>query len=215
MASEERIIYRGGAGEITEKKSRFIATISPVSTEEEARAFIESVRKKYHDARHNCFAFLVDEGGIARTSDDGEPQGTAGHPMLDVLTGENLHNVAVVVTRYFGGTLLGTGGLVRAYSDAVRKGLNDCEILVRERGVKLSLTIAYTDLGKLQYLLEQQGIPILNCNYGEEVELTAIAPKAELDKVEKEIQSAAGRDGKLTVGEECWFAYRNGKAIEL
>ncbi len=215
MAAEERIIYRGGAGEITEKKSRFIATISPVSTEEEAREFIESVRKKYHDARHNCFAFLVDEGGIARTSDDGEPQGTAGHPMLDVLTGESLHNTAVVVTRYFGGTLLGTGGLVRAYTDAVRAGLKKCEILVRESGVKLSLTVAYTDLGKIQYLLEQQEIPVLDCTYGEEVTLTAIAPKAELDKIKAAILNAVGKDGKLTIGEDCRFAYRDGKAIEL
>ena len=117
-------IYRGGEGEITEKKSRFIATVIPVNEEEKALEFIEAMKKKYWDATHNCSAYVIGERGeTKRCSDDGEPSGTAGRPMLDVLEGEGLRNVAVVVTRYFGGTLLGTGGLVRAYSSAVRAGL--------------------------------------------------------------------------------------------
>ena len=124
MTEPFKILYRGGEGELTEKKSRFIATTRPVNTEEEAAAFIEEIKKKYWDARHNCFAYVVGERGqLKRCGDDGEPSQTAGRPMLDVLLGEGIRGICVVVTRYFGGTLLGTGGLVRAYSGAVREGL--------------------------------------------------------------------------------------------
>ena len=109
-------------GEIVEKKSRFIATVKPVDSEEEASAFIAEMKKKYWDARHNCYAYVIGERKeFMRCSDDGEPQGTAGKPMLDVLLGEELYNIAVVVTRYFGGTLLGTGGLVRHIQKPFRK----------------------------------------------------------------------------------------------
>ena len=134
-----KILLKGGQGEIVEKKSRFIATIEPVSTEEEAAAFIELTKKKYWDARHNCTAMIIGRHGeITRCSDDGEPSGTAGRPMLEVLTGEGLHNIVVVVTRYFGGTLLGTGGLVRAYSQAVKEGLCNCEIGILAEGKNIS-----------------------------------------------------------------------------
>ena len=119
-----KTVYRGGEAEIVEKKSRFIGTVRPVESEEEAFAFLEEMRKKYWDATHNCFAFVAGERREwVRAADDGEPSGTAGRPMLDVLLGEDLYNTAVVVTRYFGGTLLGTGGLVRAYQDSVRENL--------------------------------------------------------------------------------------------
>ena len=116
MDREDRTVYEGGQGEIIEKKSRFIATVKPVKTEEEALEFIESLKKKYWDATHNCFAYIISGGTpLKRCSDDGEPSGTAGRPMLDVLEGESLSDVAVAVTRYFGGTLLATAGLVRAH----------------------------------------------------------------------------------------------------
>ena len=115
MLERYKTVYRGKEGEIIEKKSRFIATVRLVETEEEALAFIEEMKKKYWNATHNCFAYVIGERReCVRCSDDGEPSGTAGKPMLDVLLGEELYNTAVVVTRYFGGTLLGTGGLVRA-----------------------------------------------------------------------------------------------------
>ena len=134
MLPEYRTIYRGGEDEIVEKKSRFIATVVPVNTEEEALEFVEKTRKKYWDARHNCFAYIIGERGqLQRCSDDGEPNGTAGKPMLDVLLGNELRNVAVVVTRYFGGTLLGTGGLVRAYSGAVKAGLDASMVITKIR----------------------------------------------------------------------------------
>ena len=135
-----RILLSGGSGQIEEKKSVFIANIARADSEEEATAFIETMKKKYWDARHNCSAFVIGERGeLTRCSDDGEPSGTAGRPMLEVLLRENIKNIVVVVTRYFGGTLLGTGGLVRAYTQAVKEGLNDCKIGVLRMGVPLSL----------------------------------------------------------------------------
>ena len=114
-------IYKGGIGEIIMKKSRFIAYVSPVETEDEAIAFIDGIRKKHWDATHNCYAYIIgNRNPIMRFSDDGEPSQTAGKPMLDVLTAKELCNLVVVVTRYFGGTLLGTGGLVKAYRSAIR-----------------------------------------------------------------------------------------------
>ena len=124
-----RVLLSGGEGEYVEKKSRFIATLRACESEEEAVRFIEEMKKKYWDARHNCSAFVI--GGraeLTRCSDDGEPSGTAGRPMLEVLTGEGIRNAAVVVTRYFGGVLLGTGGLVRAYTQAVKEGLRNCRV---------------------------------------------------------------------------------------
>ena len=133
MKERYKIVYQGGEGEIVEKKSRFIAEIRPVESEEEATAFIAEVKKKYWDARHHCSAFTIGENNeVARCSDDGEPAQTAGRPMLDVLLGRELHNVCAVVTRYFGGTLLGTGGLVRAYGGAVQEGLKNCVVLEME-----------------------------------------------------------------------------------
>lgn len=126
MLEKYKTVYQGGEGETVEKKSRFIATVIPVKTEEEAIAFIESMKKKYWNATHNCSAYVIGEQfQIQRCSDDGEPSGTAGKPMLDVLLGEEIHDTAVVVTRYFGGTLLGTGGLVRAYSGSVQAGTSN------------------------------------------------------------------------------------------
>ena len=156
MLLKYRILYEGGEGEIVEKKSRFIATTLPVSTEEEAVDFIEKMKKKYWNATHNCFAYVVGEHHeIQRCSDDGEPSGTAGKPMLDVLLGEDIHNMVVVVTRYFGGTLLGTGGLVRAYSASVKAGLAASKIIAKTAGYKLQIGTEYTGLGKIQYILNE------------------------------------------------------------
>ena len=149
--------YKEGQGELIEKKSRFIATVRPVETEEEAVTFINETKKKYWDARHNCSAFVIGKNQeLTRCSDDGEPAGTAGRPMLDVLLKEGIHNTAVVITRYFGGVLLGTGGLVRAYQGAVQKGLDAAVIIEKFEGQILLITTDYTGLGKIQYLLAQE-----------------------------------------------------------
>ena len=171
---EYKIVYCGGEGEIVEKKSRFIATVKPVDSEEEASAFIAEMKKKYWDARHNCSAFVIGEHNeIQRSSDDGEPAGTAGHPMLDVLLGEGIHNTAVVVTRYFGGTLLGTGGLVRAYSKSVQAGLAASTVLEKKKGFLLAMETDYSGIGKIQYIAGERSLPILDSEYTDKVVLRA------------------------------------------
>lgn len=211
MAEECKIVYQGGEGEIVEKKSRFIATVAPVRTEEEAPSFIEAVRKKYWDARHNCFAYVIGERNeSARCSDDGEPQGTAGKPMLDVLIGNGLHNTAVVVTRYFGGVLLGTGGLVRAYSAAVKEGIASSVIITRIRGVKLEISTDYTGLGKIQYILGQRGIRILNSEYTDAVRLEVLLAEEVKEQVKAEITEGTNGQAGLNETEALWFAEIDG-----
>lgn len=144
MVEHYKIIYEGGEGELVEKKSRFIAQIAPVKTEEEALAFVEEIRRQHWNARHHCYAYIIGERGqTARCSDDGEPSQTAGKPMMDVLEGEELHDVCAVVTRYFGGTLLGTGGLVRAYSGALKEGLKNCVAVEKRLGVQMEAEADY------------------------------------------------------------------------
>ena len=209
-------LYTGGEGEIIEKKSRFIATTFPTKTEEEALSFIESTRKKYWDARHNCFAYVIGEKGeLKRCSDDGEPTGTAGRPMLDVLLGEEVRNITVVVTRYFGGTLLGTGGLVRAYSSAVQTGLASSTIITRIPGLKLHIETDYTGLGKIQYTLAKKGIQILDSSYTDKVTLTALFPKEELEDVNAALIEATNAKAVLTQGVACSYAIINGAPIIL
>ena len=170
MLLQYKTVYQGGEGEITEKKSRFIATVRPVKTEEEALAFLEEMKKKYWDARHNCYVYSVGKNReYTRCSDDGEPSGTAGRPMLDVILGEDIYDVAVVVTRYFGGVLLGTGGLVRAYSKAVQEGLRNSTVIEKKYGYSLSVTTDYTGIGKLQYIAGERGLPILDSEYTDKV----------------------------------------------
>lgn len=211
MLSEYKAVYQGGEGEIVEKKSRFIATVIPAGSEEEVLAFIESIRKKYWDARHHCFAYVIGERNeLQRCSDDGEPSGTAGKPMLEVLLGEEIHNVAVVVTRYFGGTLLGTGGLVRAYSAATKQGLASSVIITKILGVKLCISTDYTGLGKIQYILGQRGLQILDSVYTDKVELEALIPENELVAVKTEITEGTNGQAMMQEGEFCYFANIDG-----
>lgn len=188
-----KIVYRQGTGEIVEKKSRFIANVAPANSEEEAAAFIESIRKKYYDARHNCPAFVIGRNReLTRCSDDGEPSGTAGKPVLEVLNGAELTNTVIVVTRYFGGTLLGTGGLVRAYTEAAKAGLDNAGIATMRYGVSVSVKADYTDLGKIQYLLGNNGIPVLDSRYTDKVELIVRVPLEASDSLVKELTESTG-----------------------
>ena len=174
-----KTVLEGGTGEIVEKKSRFIATVRPVKNEEEALAFLEEMRKKYWDARHNCYAYSIGKNReFTRCSDDGEPSGTAGRPMLDVILGEDIYNVAVVVTRYFGGVLLVTGGLVRAYSKAVQEGLAGSLVIEKKKGISLKVTTDYTGIGKIQYIAGERQIPILDSEYTDKVVLKLLVPDA-------------------------------------
>ena len=202
-----KTVYCGGEGEIVEKKSRFIATVRPVNSEEEAIAFINEMKKKYWDARHNCSAFVIGEHQeITRCSDDGEPAQTAGRPMLDVLLKEEIHNAAVVVTRYFGGTLLGTGGLVRAYQKATQEGLLASVVIDKKPGRVLKVRTDYTGLGKIQYQSAKEELTVLDTGYTDQVELILMIPEQKQEKFEKEIIEATSGNARISWGEEVLYA---------
>ena len=206
MTEGYRICYQGGEGEIVEKKSRFIATVRPVKTEEEAMKFVEEMRRKYWDARHNCYAYVCGEKNEQmKCSDDGEPSQTAGRPMLDVLLGENLHNVCVVVTRYFGGTLLGTGGLVRAYSKAVKEGLFNCRLMELHLGRKLMLKTEYTAVGKIQYLAGQMGVTILETQYSDKVMFILLVPDEQAGAVKNKLTEATNGKALMECSDPFYF----------
>lgn len=210
MLQEYKTVYEGREGEIIEKKSRFIATVKPVHSEDEALEFIETMRKKYWNATHNCFAYVIGERyEVQRCSDDGEPSGTAGKPMLDVLMGEELHDTAVVVTRYFGGTLLGTGGLVRAYQGATKAGLEESLIITKHAGLILKIGTDYTGLGKIQYILGQRKLSILDTLYTENVEIQVLVPTQEENAVVQEIIEATNGQAVIEKGDSCYFALLN------
>lgn len=214
MLETYKTVLEGGTGEITEKKSRFIATVRPVKTEEEALAFLEEMKKKYWDARHNCFAYSVGlNREYTRCSDDGEPSGTAGRPMLDVILGEDIYNVAVVVTRYFGGVLLGTGGLVRAYSKAVQEGLAASRIIEKRRGIALKVTTDYTGIGKIQYIAGERNIPILNSEYTDKVVLELLIPSEDVDAVQKAVTEGTNGRARMEKDRELYFAVLDGEVM--
>lgn len=209
-----KIVYEGGEGELIEKKSRFIATVRPVESEEEALAFIAEMKKKYWNASHNCSAFVVGENQeLQRCSDDGEPQGTAGRPMLDVLLGEDVHNVAVVVTRYFGGTLLGTGGLVRAYSRSVQEGLAASKIIEKKIGALLRIRTDYNGIGKIQYLLGQRGLAITGSEYTDIVELETLVPQEQLSELREAITEGTNGRARFLREDAVCFAFVDGEPL--
>lgn len=200
------ILKKGAEAEIIEKKSRFIATVRPVRSEEEAIAFIDEMKKKYYDARHNCSAFVIgSRASILRSSDDGEPQGTAGKPMLDLLMGSEIRNIAAVVTRYFGGTLLGTGGLVRAYSGALKEALALCEVAENHFGVVLQIGTDYNGVGKIQYIIGKHGIEILDSVYAEDVTFNVLVPIEDYDGLQKELIEATNAKVKLEEVERRYY----------
>lgn len=201
-----RILTRGGEGEIIEKKSRFIATVRAVETEEEAQLFIEEMKKKYWDARHNCSAYVLGKRGeLTRCSDDGEPAQTAGRPMLEVLLGSEIRNIAVVVTRYFGGVLLGTGGLVRAYTQAVQEGLKACQTAMMRYGVRYRLETDYNGVGKILYLLSEMGIEQEHADYGERVSLQVMVPENLADSLVKEVIQVTNGKAEITELTRAYF----------
>lgn len=198
MSETLKIIYEGGKGEIIEKKSRFIAYTKPVHTENEAMEFIESIKKMNWDARHNCVAVAIGKNNeFTRCNDDGEPSGTAGKPMLEVLLGEGIHNIAVVVTRYFGGVLLGTGGLVRAYQAAVKEGIANSVIIQQIAGARFEIKTDYNGLGKIQYISANLNLFIEETEYGEDVKITIMVPKDKIDSFIKKVTDATNAKAEI------------------
>ena len=195
-----------GEAEFTEKRSRFLGHVRRVETEAEARAFLDEMRKKYYDARHNCWCYVLHEGGVVRYGDDGEPQGTAGQPMLNVFQREGVENVVCVVTRYFGGVLLGTGGLVRAYQGAVQAGLASSTIIDKKEGIQLTVGMDYTGLGKLQYLFGQKHTVILDTAYEADVTMIILVPAEQKEILPKEITELTNGSAGLEWGKTCVYA---------
>ncbi len=216
MVEQYKTVYEGGTGEIVEKKSRFIANVRPVQTEDEALAFIEEMKKKYWDARHNCSAYILGERQEQmRCSDDGEPSQTAGKPMMDVLAGAGLTNTAVVVTRYFGGTLLGTGGLVRAYSAAVQEGLKNSRIITKYWGTELLVGTDYNGIGKLQYLFGQRQIPLLDAEYTEKVQFTVLVPFSRVQEIRKAVTETTSGQASVEEKRSLYFAEVDGEYVRF
>lgn len=184
-------VKAAASAEFTEKRSRFIGSIKPVSNEDEAAAFIAELKFGHRDAAHNCSAYLL-RSGAQRYSDDGEPQGTAGIPILEILRRENVVNAVIVVTRYFGGILLGAGGLVRAYSHAAKLALDEAERLVMQPCAIFSLSVPYPLYDRINLLLVQHEITVLESDYAESVALRLRGPIAEIGKLTAEITEISG-----------------------
>lgn len=205
MIEKFKTISGDGTAEIVEKKSRFIANVHTVETEEQAVAFIEQIKKKYWDARHNCYAYVLGlDNKIQRYSDDGEPGGTAGMPMLEVLLGEQVRNTIVVVTRYFGGTLLGTGGLVRAYSKSTKEGLLAAGIVERVLYTQIDITVDYSLSGKVQYEALQGEHKIQDTVYTENVCFKLLVAVSQTDGFIKNITNVTNGKAVIEIGENIY-----------
>lgn len=179
-----KTIEHDSIAEIEEKKSKFIGQVFYVNNVQQAEQKLQEIRKKYFDAKHHCYAYRILENGIkSKFSDDGEPSGTAGAPILNILTKKDLCNVIVIVTRYFGGTLLGTGGLIRAYSEATLLALDNAGIVTQEPGEEMEVIIKYSELDKFKYYCHKQGITILNIVYDSSIKCIIETNKEEKEKI--------------------------------
>ncbi len=206
MIEAFKTIYEGGIGEFVMKKSRFIASVYPVRTEEDAINRIEEQKKKYWDASHNCSAYIIGtENPLMRCSDDGEPSKTAGRPMLDVLLAQGLTDICVVVTRYFGGTLLGTGGLVKAYQSATAEGLKSSTIITKELGLQTRIATDYNYIGKIQYYISQENITVLSSEYTDLVALNVLIYPSRKEAFTKKIAELTNGSATLVISDQVYF----------
>lgn len=206
-------VLKTGKGEIVEKKSRFISIALNVDSPQQALDYVNSIKKKYYDARHNCYAYICgNDGQEKRFSDDGEPSGTAGKPMLDVLEGFGVTNCLVVVTRYFGGTLLGTGGLVKAYSGAAKEALENAGLAEEVCGIRGFITVDYNSVGKLNYILSAGGIYVLNTAYEENVTLDIVGETEDINRLKPALNDAFAGRFRLESEQEVRFYRSDGFA---
>ena len=214
MSVAYRAVYEGKTGEIVEKKSRFIATVFSVESEEEALEIVAKMKKKYWDARHNCYAYVIgDNNQVQRFSDDGEPSQTAGKPILDVLLAEQIHNVLVVVTRYFGGTLLGTGGLVRAYSKATKMGLDNSVLVDKVYGTELKIRLDYSGTQKVKHIISQLGVYTIDTIYSDVVEEIVVASDEKLESLKEQIKEVTNGKAEFEVINSGYFAIKDNEVI--
>ena len=195
-----------GTGEIVEKKSRFIANVFPVSSQQEAEERIAQISKKYWDARHNCYAYVYGKNSEnTRCSDNGEPSGTAGKPILEVILGAGLTNTLIIVTRYFGGVLLGTGGLVRAYTQAAQAGLAAVDVGEMVYSQKLTLEVAYNMVNNVQYYLGQNNIAIADSRYEANVQFDICVKESDLDQIKNGLTQKCEGQINIIEGEKDFF----------
>lgn len=214
MKKSFKTINERAEAEIVEKKSRFIANVSPVSSEEEATNFIAEIKKQHYNARHNCFAYVI--GGdipIVRFSDDGEPNGTAGKPILDVLLGEKIENAIIVVTRYFGGTLLGTGGLVRAYGKSAKEGILAGKIVQMDVYTKVFISVDYSLIGKIQYEVSNNGHIIIDTEYTDLVKFSLYVKSELVDEFIKNIVNITNNVANINKENEYFLKLINGQVV--
>ena len=215
---EIKIITGPAQAEITEKKSRFIASVFEIHSEEEAAQILDAARKKYYDARHNCYAYSLYKGSIiTRSGDDGEPSGTAGKPILEAITRAGYQNTLIIVTRYFGGILLGTGGLSRAYSQAARDVLEKAQELGLSaplyEGICMQLTCDYSMSGKLQYIISQMQVRIQNTEYGQNVTMSLIVPCDRTNSFTEKITEATNAASEIIIGDKVSYIMKNSTPI--
>ena len=211
-----KVMIGHAAGEITEKRSRFIANVYEIHSEAEALEILESVRKTYYDARHNCYAYVLGERNeTQRFSDDKEPQGTAGKPILEVITRQGFYNTLIVVTRYFGGILLGTGGLLRAYTQAASEGLKQAEengqAAFLLNGRELSITCDYSFSGKIQYLISQMEIPLADVIYETDVTYKVIVPTDQAEALIRNLTEVTNASARISISDPAFFRLSDGK----
>ena len=207
------VLIKGGQSEVVVKKSRFIGEVFAVNNEEEAAGIVADMKKKYYDARHNCFAYSLDEGKVIKSSDDGEPSGTAGRPILDVITGADVSGALIVVTRYFGGTLLGCGPLSRTYMQSAKEALEDSTISLKMKGYQADIKLSYQMYGKFEYLASTLNINILNTEYKEDVVSTVLIPSENKDAFTKKLTDITGGATKLNLDNEVIYAINEGKVL--
>lgn len=207
-----KTINERATAEIIEKKSKFIANVCPIQTEEEAISFISEIKKQHYNARHNCFAYTISgQVPIMRFSDDGEPSGTAGKPILDVLIGENLENVVVVVTRYFGGILLGTGGLVRAYGKSAKEGILAGKIVEMDLYSTIYISCDYSLSGKIQYEIESSSYILFDTQYTDIVKFTVYVNESEKFDFEKHIINISNNQANISIDKTITLKLIDGK----
>ena len=192
-------------GEIIEKKSKFIANIFPIESEREALSILNEIRKMYRDARHNVFAYRIANGN-ERASDDGEPSGTAGIPLWDILRGMKLQNILVVVTRYFGGILLGTGGLVRAYTDSTKEALKKAKIKEKILKIEYKVEIPYSYYDKILHFCRVNAYPVVNSTYTDTIEIFVVVEKDRAKDFETQITENSDRNATIMVNKSEYYA---------
>ena len=210
-----KTVHSFGSDEIIINKSKFIGYANPINSEDEAINFINQIKKKHADATHNVYAYVYgDNSNIQRFSDDGEPSGTAGMPVLNLIKLENLRNIVVVVTRYFGGILLGAGGLARAYSKAAKIGIDNAIIVDKTLYCDLNVEIDYTLLGKLENELSKNNYLIKNKIFNEKVNLNILCLEEDIEKLKSLILNASSAKCKIDVINSSYYSVKEGKLID-